>query len=178
MNEQEIIPVQMMALVEDQASSNPIVVLHDAKSNRLLPIWIGDPEARAIAIALNKVKVERPLTHKLLAGVITAMGGSLARIVIDRVKRHTYFASIYISVDGKDIKVDARPSDSIALALETNAPIYVQKDVMDEAAQPNPFPEIVMKREAKSVKDFKRSDLVKLKDLLERAREREQKSTE
>lgn len=169
--------VQIAALVEDQATSSPIVVLHDKESNKLLPIWIGDPEARAIAIALNKVKAERPLTHRLLINVIDGMGGKLMHIIVDRMKIHTYFASLYISVGDKVIKIDARPSDSIALALEAGVPIYVQRDVMDAAGQPNPFPEITMKREAKGISDFKHSDLEKLKSLLERAREREQKSS-
>lgn len=173
MAEEKLVNVDIVALVEDQSNSSPIVVLHDRQNNRLLPIWIGDPEARAIAIALNKMKTPRPLTHSLLLNIISQMGGKLSHIVIDRIKNHTYFASIYIKIGDKTVSVDARPSDSVALALEARVPIFVAKNVMDEAGQENPFPGMAMRQEKR---EMKKEDLEKLKELLERAREREQKS--
>lgn len=172
---EQLVPVDIVALVEDHGSGSPIVVLHDRKHNRLLPIWIGDPEARAIAIALNKVSTPRPLTHKLLLSIIEGMGGKLTRIVIDRITSHTYYASVYLTLSAKIVRIDARPSDSIALALEARVPIFVDKKVMDQGGQANPFPGMAMRQEKR---EFKESDLKKLKELLERAREREQKSGE
>jgi bifunctional DNase/RNase len=171
MPESQLIAVDIVALVEDQANGSPIVVLHDRQHNRLLPIWIGDPEARAIAIALNKMRMPRPLTHKLLLHVIEAMDGKFSRIVVDRLKNHTYFASLYIQSSQKTVAVDCRPSDAIALALEAKMPIFVEKKVMDEAGQDNPFPGIAMRQEKR---EFKEEDLAKLKELLEKARAREQ----
>lgn len=175
MPEPKLIAVDIVALVEDQANSSPIVVLHDRQANRLLPIWIGDPEARAIAIALNKMAVPRPLTHTLVLRLIEKMNAKLSRIVVDRIKNHTYFASIYVETPAGPISIDARPSDSIALALEGRVPIFVAKEVMDEAGQDNPFPGSAMRQEKR---EFKEEDLKKLKELLEKAREREQKSGE
>lgn len=176
MPEIQLIPVNVMALVEDQVSSSPIVLLHDQQMNRLLPIWIGDPEARAIAVVLNKTSMPRPLTHKLLINVIESMGGKFSRVVVDRLERNTYFASIYVQTEKKNIVIDARPSDAIALALEARVPIFVSKLIMDSAAQKNPFPD-VLKQEKRAAKiNLTEDDLRKMKELIERAREREEKS--
>lgn len=171
---EELIAVDIVALVEDQANSSPIVILHDRKENRLLPIWIGDPEARAIAVALNKVNTLRPLTHRLLLQIIEKMGGVLSHIVVDRIKNHTYFSTLFVKAGEKFIAIDSRPSDAIALALEARVPIFVAKSVMDLAGQPNPFPGSAMRQEKR---EFKEEDMKKLKELLEKAREREQKSS-
>lgn len=175
MADQKLIPVDIIALMEDQASSNPVVVLHDRTSNRLLPIWIGDTEARAIAIALNKMSMPRPLTHTLLLRAIEKMGGKLSRVVVDRLKNNTYFASIYVETAQGVKDIDSRPSDAIALALGACVPIFVTEKIMQENGQPNPFPGSAMRQEKR---EFKESDLKHLKELLEKAREREQQSTE
>lgn len=172
--EQQLVQVDIVALVEDQANSNPIVVLHDRQGNRLLPIWIGDPEARAITVALNKISMPRPLTHKLLLLVIEHMGGKLSRVVVDRIKNNTYYASLWVQLADKNIEIDSRPSDAIAVALEARAPIFVAKAIMDESGQKNPFPGIAMRQDKR---EFKEVDLKKLKELLEKARDREQKSS-
>lgn len=177
MKQEELIQVDLMALVEDQASSSPIVLLHDKQSNRILPVWIGDPEARAIAFALNKTAITRPLTHKLVLNVVSAMAGKLAHIVLNDLKRNTYYASLCVVVGDKIVNVDARPSDAIAIAIEAGVPIFVAKKIMDSAAQANPFPFIV-RQEKRDIKDFKEEDLKRLKELLEKAREREEKSTD
>ncbi|MBI2453869.1 bifunctional nuclease family protein [Candidatus Peregrinibacteria bacterium] len=140
MADSSLIPVDLVALVEDQASSSPIVILHDRRQNRLLPIWIGDPEARAIAIALNRMSTPRPMTHALVLQIIEKMNGKLSRIVVDRLKNNTYFASLHINMTERAISIDARPSDAIAVAL------------------------------------FSQQEMAKLKELLEKARERERKS--
>lgn len=173
MAKEELIAVDIVALVEDQSNTSPIVVLHDRSHNRLLPIWIGDPEARAIAIALNRMATPRPLTHTLLLVVIEKMGGKLVRIVVDRLKNHTYFSSIYVETEAGVKVIDSRPSDSIALALEARVPIFVAKNIMDMAGQDNPFPGMAMRQEKREMKE---EDLKKLKEMLEKAREREEKS--
>ncbi len=178
MPETLLIPVSVIALVEDQISSSPIVLLHDQQSNRLLPIWIGDFEARAIAIILNKTPAPRPLTHKLVLNTLQNMGGKLLHVVIDRLKNNTYFASMHVVRDGHNIAIDARPSDAVAIALEAKTPIFVTKEIMDSAAQKNPFPDINQQqdRPAQAKTNFKESDLKKLKELFEKARQREQSS--
>lgn len=169
----ELIPVDIVALVEDQASTNPIVVLHDRSSNRLLPIWIGDHEARAISMALNHMKSPRPLTHALIIRMIESLGGKLLRAVVDRMKRHTYYASLFVEIHGNIVAVDARPSDAIALALEAQVPILVAKEVMLTGGQENPFPGMALRQEKRQMTE---EDLRKMKKLLETAREREQAS--
>lgn len=172
-----MIQVEVADLIEDQASSSPIVILRDLPSNRLLPIWIGDPEARAIAISLNKMSVPRPMTHQLLLNVVEKTGGKLSKIVIDGLKNNTYFASLYVEAGGKFVQIDARPSDAIALALQAGIPVFVDKSIMDSASQPNPFKDLSLKQEKRENKNgFNKWDLEKLKELLEKARRREQES--
>jgi hypothetical protein len=173
MVEQKLIQVDLVALVEDQDSLNPIVILHDVIANRLLPIWIGDPEARAIAVALENKKMSRPLTHRLLVNVVEKTGGKLSRIVVDRLKGKTYFATMYIRVGKKEISIDARPSDAVAIALEAFAPIFVVKEVMDAGSQPNPFQNMTIQQEKR---EFKKEDIEKLRALLLQARAREEQT--
>lgn len=171
----ELVQVDLVALVEDQDSANPIVLLHDKAGDRLLPIWIGDTEARAIAIALNRTPMPRPLTHKLLSSVIAQMGGRLISMVVNKLDGRTYFAVLNVQIGIKKVQIDSRPSDAIALALEARCPIFVVKSIMDKAAQKNPLPAFATQQEKR---EMSVKDLEKLKGLLEKAREREQKSTE
>jgi len=101
---------------------------------QLLPIWIGHSEAEAIVLLLNNQSHSRPLTHDLLASVIGVLGSEVERIIIDKVVGSTFYATVCLNKDGRLIQVDARPSDSIALALRTGARIFIDKDVMNAAA--------------------------------------------
>lgn len=107
----------------------------DSEEPLLLPIWIGYSEAEAIMHLLEQRYHSRPLTHDLLANVIGALGSKVERVVIDKVMGATFFASICLNRDGRTISIDARPSDSIALALQTGASIFVDEDVMNAAAR-------------------------------------------
>lgn len=122
----------------DRTSNSPVVLLREKGGNRVLPIWIGPAEAHAIAMELQGVKPQRPLTHDLLKQIVTGLGGTLKRIVISAVKDNTYFAELFIHRDEHVFQVDARPSDSIALALRLHAPIFAADSLLDEAGvQPN-----------------------------------------
>lgn len=174
-----LVKVGILALIQDQSSRTPIVVLHDQVGSRLLPIWIGENEARAIDIALNNVATPRPLTHKLIVKIVEQVGATLACIVIDRLKQHTYHASVHVQTAGSILKIDSRPSDAIALALEARVPIYVCESVMKAGAQPSPFATQSSPRSHRPgalKKEFTPEEAVRLKELLDRAREREQKS--
>lgn len=177
MEKQKLIPVDIVALIEDEVSASPIIILHDRAGNRLLPIWIGDAEARSIAIALNNMKMPRPLTHTLFLRTVSQMGGRLSRIVVDGIKNHTYYAKIYVQAVDKLIEIDSRPSDALALALEARAPIFVDSAVMNEAGQTNPFPGMAMRQEMRK-EDLAGDNLKRLKELLDRARERERQSSQ
>jgi len=106
----------------------------DLTAPQLLPIWIGHNEAEAIVLLLDNKAHSRPLTHDLLASVIGALGSKVERVVIDKVVDSTFYATVCLNKDGRSIKIDARPSDSIALALRTGARIFIDKDVMNAAA--------------------------------------------
>ncbi len=114
-------------------SHHRIVVLKEVDGDRLLPIWIGPFEADAITIQLQGMDAARPLTHDLLKTSIETLGGEVLHIVITGLENTTFFAQIVIDVDGTAVEIDSRPSDAIALAVRTNAPIYVADDVMEQA---------------------------------------------
>lgn len=113
----------------DLASAQPVVILR-TDGSVFLPIWVGHPEAAAIIAALQGVESPRPLTHDLAAHVIDELGASLDSVAIVRVDGPTYYAVLNLGHEGSEIEVDARPSDAIALALRTGAPIYVADGVL------------------------------------------------
>ena len=120
-------------LVLDPASNAPIVILKAPDSDTCLPIWIGLAEATAIASALKKVKLGRPMTHDLLKNMIDELGGKVVKIMVNALEENTFLATIEIT-QGDLVKViDARPSDAIALAVRVDAPIYVSEEVLAQA---------------------------------------------
>jgi uncharacterized protein len=116
-----MIEVKVQSLGLDRSSNTPVVILQELDGARVLPIWIGPGEASAIAMELAGMKFSRPLTHDLFASVILGMGGSLQRVMITKVVENTYFAELIIQRNAELISVDARPSDSIAIALRMSA---------------------------------------------------------
>jgi hypothetical protein len=110
-----------------------VVILKEKNSKRYLPIWIGPAEADAIAVKLQGVNVPRPLTHDLLSSVIDSLGATIESIIVSDLKSDTFYAKILLNVDGGQIEVDSRPSDALALAVRTEAPIFAEEAVMDKA---------------------------------------------
>ncbi len=108
---------------------NPVVLLVDKAETLALPIWIGTPEAQSIALELQGVHMPRPMTHDLIRQILTQLTVSVTRIVVTDIQNGTYFAEIHLRSNGTDVVVDSRPSDAIALALRTEAPIYVEEKV-------------------------------------------------
>jgi bifunctional DNase/RNase len=115
-------------------SQHRIVVLKDMHSERYLPIWIGPFEADAITVELQEMPSARPLTHDLLKSVIRELGGKVIHVLINDLRNEVYYARLVINVNGKQMEVDSRPSDAIALAVRVKAPIYVAEGVMEKAA--------------------------------------------
>ncbi len=115
-------------------SQHRIVVLKEQDSPRYLPIWIGPFEADAITIELQGVEVARPLTHDLLKSVIDKLGAEVERVAITDLRNDTFYAQITLRVNGRRMEVDSRPSDAIALAVRTHVPVFVDDQVMDQAA--------------------------------------------
>ena len=115
-------------------SQQRIVILKDTESDRYLPIWIGPCEADAITVELQEVEVARPLTHDLLKSVIDQMGAEILHIKVNDLKSDVFYARVVVNNNGKELEVDSRPSDAIAVAVRAKAPIFVEKSVMDKAA--------------------------------------------
>ena len=110
-----------------------VVILKEKVSDRYLPIWIGPAEADAIAVKLQGVAVPRPLTHDLLNSVIDTLGAAINSIVVNDLKNDTFYAKVILDTDGKQIEVDSRPSDALALAVRTGVPIYADDSVLEKA---------------------------------------------
>jgi bifunctional DNase/RNase len=119
-------------LAIDSANNSPVVLLKEMDGDRVLPVWIGPAEANAIAIRLANVDPPRPLTHDLLQRVIDGAGLKLQRVIISELRLQTFFAELVLEGKGSVMKIDARPSDSIALALRMDAPIFVSDEVFLE----------------------------------------------
>lgn len=109
-----------------------IMLLKDQDGSDTLPIWIGKPEADSIALALGKVATPRPLTHDLVRNIMDALMVRVTRVVITQIMDNTYYSLIYMTDGKKEIPVDSRPSDAVAVALRTGAPIYVDEDVLNK----------------------------------------------
>ena len=109
------------------------VLLQERDSSRSLPIIVGSSEAQAIALYLEGVDMPRPMTHDLLGSVIGNLGGSVQRIIVSELKNDTFFAKIVVDYNGNSIEIDSRPSDALALAVRTNAPIFAEDDVVEQA---------------------------------------------
>ncbi|MDZ4765459.1 MAG: bifunctional nuclease family protein [Chloroflexota bacterium] len=115
-------------------SQHRIVILKDVNSDRYLPIWIGPCEADAITIELQEVPPQRPLTHDLLKSTIRELGGRVTQILISDLRNDVYYARVVVEINGRQVEVDSRPSDAIALAVRVKAPIFVSELVMERAA--------------------------------------------
>jgi bifunctional DNase/RNase len=129
-----LVEVRVQSLGLDRSSNTPVVILEEVGGERVLPIWIGPGEASAIAMQLADMEFSRPLTHDLLVAVLNGLGGSLRKVIITRVEKNTYYAELIIHRNGEVISVDARPSDSIAVALRTDARIFAQDDLLERAS--------------------------------------------
>jgi bifunctional DNase/RNase len=128
-----LIEMSIKGLMVDPMAGTPIVILKDKQGERVLPIWVGVPEANAIALQIENVSTPRPMTHDLLRNIITDLEGRVDRVVVSDLKDNTYFAIIHLTVRGEPVAVDARPSDAIALALRTRSPILVEEAVIENA---------------------------------------------
>jgi bifunctional DNase/RNase len=128
-----MIPVRIHSLGLDQTSDQPVILLKEEEGLRILPIWIGHPEATAILIAMEGIVPPRPMTHDLILSALTAGGLVLERVEITRLEEGTFFAALVLRGEERTIAVDARPSDSFALAVRVGCRVLVAEDVLNEA---------------------------------------------
>ncbi len=128
-----LVEVRVQSLALDRHNNTPVVILKELKGDRVLPIWIGPGEATSIAMQLADMEFERPLTHDLLCSVLRGLGGALEKVIITKVENRTYYAELIVHRNGEVFSLDARPSDSIAVALRVDARIFAQDTLLEEA---------------------------------------------
>ena len=118
----------------DLVGKQPIVLLKTADGNKFLPIWIGHPEAAAILMKLQGASTPRPMTHDLLSDMLGELEVECTRVSVTELRENTFYASISLRVNGREFEIDSRPSDAIALAVRTQAPIFAADDVIEESS--------------------------------------------
>ncbi len=134
LKKEDTIQMSVGGLTLDPVTKTPIVILKDTENKLNLPIWIGLLEATAMATEIEGIKMARPMTHDLLKTILGEVGGSVDSVEITELKENTYYAAVNISLAGRQLMIDSRPSDAIALALRTKSPIYVAKAVLEASS--------------------------------------------
>jgi bifunctional DNase/RNase len=129
-----VVEMRVWRLAFDQRTDTPVVILQEADGKRILPIWIGRAEARAIGMELAGQRFQRPLTHDLMKTIIEGLDGTMRKVVIIELKDNTFYAKLFIEKGDDIVGIDARPSDSLALALRTKSPVFVAEELLK--AQP------------------------------------------
>ena len=130
-----MIEVTVAQLGLDRTTNSPVVILREKDGTRVLPIWIGPAEASAIAMEMQGLRPPRPMTHDLLKSVIIGLGADVKQIRISALKEKTYFAEVWLAREDHVFQLDARPSDSIALALRVQAPIYTEDGLLEDSPE-------------------------------------------
>jgi len=128
-----MIEMNIKGLMVDPITNMPIIILRDPDGEKVLPIWVGVFEANAIALQIENIQTPRPMTHDLLRNIIEDLQAAVEKIVVCDLKDNTFYAMIHLRTPGGPVAIDARPSDAIALALRTRAPILVDEKVIDNA---------------------------------------------
>ncbi len=128
-----MIKMEIKGLLMDPVSNMPVVILRDTEKGHFLPIWVGIFEANAIALEIEKVTTPRPMTHDLLKNLLGELDARVDRIVINELRENTFFARIHLTRGDSTLSVDSRPSDAIALALRSQADIYVEEEVLEKS---------------------------------------------
>ena len=124
------VEMKIRGLMMDPITNMPIVILKDTSGGVTLPIWVGIYEANAIALEIEKVQTPRPMTHDLIKNVLTGLSVRVKKVVVNELREDTFYALICLERDGQTITIDSRPSDALAVALRTDAPIFVEEEVL------------------------------------------------
>jgi len=124
------VEMRIRGLLMDPVTNTPIVILKDANSDTVLPIWVGMFEASAIQLEIEKVSTPRPMTHDLIKNVLAGLDAHVHKVVVTELKEDTFYAVIWMEREGRIISIDSRPSDALALALRVDCPIFVEDEVL------------------------------------------------
>lgn len=151
--------MKLSGLIIDSTTNTPVVILKDLEDKEVISIWIGLLEASAIAVELEKIDLPRPMTHDLVKNVFNSLNIQVLRVEVTDLRDNTFYAFIHLAMGGKTFKIDARPSDAIAIALRTKSPIYVDEEVIKKSKDMN----------LESIKKTsKKGESPELEDLLEK----------
>lgn len=146
-----MIPVHIHSLGLDEQNNQPVLILREDDGHRVVPIWIGHPEAMAIMLAVQGIEPPRPLTHDLMMRIVAGVGFEIERVEITRVEEGTFFAALILRSEDRTIAIDARPSDSLALAVRAGCPVLVAEEVMLNSGI---IPEDEAEEEVAAFRDF------------------------
>jgi bifunctional DNase/RNase len=130
-----VVEVTVSKLGHDGQQKTFVVILQERDGARVLPIWIGRPEAEAIAAHVHGIPRERPMTHDLVRSLVASLEGTLTKVVVTKVVEHTYYAEMHFARNGETFVIDSRPSDAIAIALRLGAPLFASEDLLNEYEQ-------------------------------------------
>jgi hypothetical protein len=146
-----MIPVHIHSLGLDEQNNQPVLILREDGGLRVVPIWIGHPEAMAIMLAVQGIEPPRPMTHDLMMSIVSAAGYEVERVEITRVEAGTFYASLVLSSAERTLTIDARPSDSLALAVRAGCPVFIDEEVMRISGV---VPEAEAEEEVAAFRDF------------------------
>ncbi len=166
----DMIEVTVARLGLDSTTQSYVLVLQEKGGSRMLPIWIGQAEAESIVMQIHNIKRVRPLTHDLCKSLVIGLGGSLRRVQITRVEKNTYYAELHISRGDALVQIDARPSDSIAIALRLAAPIFAADALLTNVEVEEASPEDVAVQESEALSGSMELSAEQLKEYLEHLR--------
>ena len=128
-----MLEMKVRGLTLDPLSNMALVILRDLEGSKALPIWVGIPEANAIALEIEQVTTPRPMTHDLIKNLLEGLSATVSRVVVNDLRDSTFYATIFVALQGQEYSIDSRPSDAIAVALRVKAPIYVTTEVIERA---------------------------------------------
>lgn len=129
----DTVPVDLVGIRIELPTNTPIMLLREQGGDRYLPIWIGTPEATAIALAHDGIQTKRPLTHDLMTALIEELGATVESVVVTELRGGTFYADLTVTVGDDTHHISARPSDAVAIAVRADAPLFADKELMDEA---------------------------------------------
>jgi bifunctional DNase/RNase len=127
------VPMDLLGIRIELPTNTPILLLKEHGGDRYLPIWINTPEATAIALAQDGVAPQRPLTHDLMTAVIEELGATVSEVVVTELRGGTFYADLTLSINGDMHTISSRPSDAVAIAVRADAPVFAEREVLDEA---------------------------------------------
>lgn len=142
-----LIEVKLIGIIMDPVSKTPVMILKPLKDRKIIPIWIGTPEANAITMELESIATPRPMTHDLIKNILYFLDVKLLKIVVTDIVENTYYAELHLRKQDEDIVIDSRPSDAIALAIKNSVKIYISESVYNNCIMADYFPSFIQNEE-------------------------------